>query len=60
MRTESRVAAAEAQLANAEQRVRAAATRATNAEKALTQIEDAIRSQLIGLTRDLARPVGAA
>jgi chromosome segregation ATPase len=54
-RTQSRIAAAENQLANAERQVRAAETRAINAEKAVNQIEDAIRTQLVGLQRDLTR-----
>jgi chromosome segregation ATPase len=52
-RTRSRIAAAEAQLANAEHHMRAAEARAVNAEKAVTQIEDAIRTQLVGLHRNL-------
>jgi chromosome segregation ATPase len=53
--TQSRIAAAETQLANAEQRVRAAEARAVSAEKAMRQIENAIRSQLVGLQRDLVK-----
>jgi DNA repair exonuclease SbcCD ATPase subunit len=52
-RTQSRIAAAENQLANAERQMRAAETRAINAEKAVNQIEDAIRAQLVGLQRNL-------
>jgi chromosome segregation ATPase len=52
-RTQSRIAAAENQLANAERQMRAAETRAINAEKAVNQIEDAIRTQLVGLQRNL-------
>jgi hypothetical protein len=40
---------------NAEQRIRTAEARAINAEKAVTQIEDAIRTQLIGLQKNLTR-----
>ena len=53
-RTQSRVAATERRLADAERALRAAETRAINAEKAVSQIEDAIRSQLVGLQKDLA------
>jgi chromosome segregation ATPase len=60
-RTQSRIATAEAQLANAEQHMRAAETRAINAEKAVNQIEDAIRTQLVGLQRSLTgRAIRAA
>jgi chromosome segregation ATPase len=48
-RTQSRIAAADAQL----EHMRAAETRAFNSEKALNQIEDAIRTQLVGLKRSL-------
>jgi chromosome segregation ATPase len=51
-RTKSRITAAEAQLANAEQNMRAAEERAFNAEKAVSQIVDAIRTQLIGLQKN--------
>jgi len=54
-RTQSRIATAEIQLANAEQRVSAAEARAIDAEKAVNHIEDAIRTQLIGLQRNLTR-----
>jgi chromosome segregation ATPase len=54
-RTQAQIAAAETQLENAEQRMRAAETRAVNAEKAVNQIEDAIRTQLIGLQKNLTR-----
>jgi chromosome segregation ATPase len=58
-RTQSRITTAETQVANAEQRIRVAEARAINAEKAVIQIEDAIRTQLIGVqrtpTRGLAR-----
>jgi myosin heavy subunit len=53
MRTQPRIATAEAQLAEAERHTRAAETRAINAEAAVNQIEDAIRSQLVGLQTDL-------
>jgi hypothetical protein len=60
-RTQSRIASAENQLANAERQMRAAEARAINAEKAVNQIEDAIRTQLVGLQRNLAeRSVRAA
>jgi chromosome segregation ATPase len=60
-RTDSRIAAADAQLANAEQHKRAAETRAFNAEKAVRQIEDAIRTQLLGLQKNLpGRSIRAA
>jgi chromosome segregation ATPase len=52
-RAQSRMATAEAQLANAERQMRAAENRAVNAEKAVSQIEDAIRSELVGLKRNL-------
>jgi chromosome segregation ATPase len=60
-RTQSRIGTAETHLANAERQMRAAENRATNAEKAVGQIEDAIRSQLVGLQRNLTgRSVRAA
>jgi chromosome segregation ATPase len=60
-RTQSRIATAESQLAQAEQHMRAAETRAINAEKAVSQIEEAIRTQLVGLQRHLSgRSVRAA
>jgi chromosome segregation ATPase len=60
-RTRTRIITAEAELANAEQHMRAAEARAINAEKAVTQIEDAIRTQLVGLHRNLtAQPFRAA
>jgi chromosome segregation ATPase len=52
-RTQARVAAAENKLADAEHRVRSAEGRAIQAEKAVTQIDDAIRAQLLGLQRNL-------
>jgi chromosome segregation ATPase len=60
-RTQSRIATTESQLANAERQMRAAENRAVNAEKAVSQIEDAIRSELVGLKRTLTgRSVRAA
>jgi chromosome segregation ATPase len=60
-RTQSRIAAAENQLVNAERQMRAAEARAIHAEKAVSQIEDAIREQLMGLQRNLtARSTRAA
>jgi len=59
-RTRSLIAAATAQLTNAEQRMREAEMRAINAEKALQKIEHAIRTQIVGLARDLARKSAAA
>jgi chromosome segregation ATPase len=52
-RTQSRIAAAENQLVNAERQMHAAEARAVHAEKAVGQIEDAIREQLMGLQRNL-------
>lgn len=54
-RTQSQIATAEAQLADAERYAKTVATRALNAEKALNQIEDAIRTQLLGLHNNLTR-----
>ncbi len=48
-RTQSRIATAEVQLANAEKHMKAAEARANKAEKAVSEIEDAIRTQLVGL-----------
>jgi DNA repair exonuclease SbcCD ATPase subunit len=60
-RTRSRITTAEAQLANAERQMKAAERRAIDAERAVNQIEEAIRSQLVGLQRNLTgRPVRAA
>jgi chromosome segregation ATPase len=60
-RTKSRITAAVAQLANAEQHMKAAETRAFNAEKAVNQIEEAIRTQLVGLQKNLTgRSIRAA
>jgi multidrug efflux pump subunit AcrA (membrane-fusion protein) len=58
-RTQSRNAAAEMQLANAEQRMAAAETRAASAEKAVNQIENAIRTQLVGLQKNSDYRIGA-
>jgi chromosome segregation ATPase len=52
-RTQARTVAAENKLADAEQQVRSAGARAAQAEKAVTQINDAIRAQLLGLQRNL-------
>ena len=51
--TKARFLASRAQLNNFEQRVAAAEMRAVDAENAVQQIEDAIRTLLIGLTKDL-------
>ena len=60
-RTQSRIVAAERRLADAERQMRAAETRAANAEKAVSQIEDAIRTQLVGLQKNLTgRSIRAA
>jgi chromosome segregation ATPase len=60
-RTQSRVAATERRLADAERQIQVAETRAVNAEKAVSQIEDAIRTQLVGLQENLtARSIRAA
>jgi chromosome segregation ATPase len=52
-RTHARTVASENKLADAEHRVRSAEARAIQAEKAVTQIDDAIRTQLLGLQRNL-------
>jgi chromosome segregation ATPase len=52
-RTQARTVAAENKLADAEHQVRSAEARAAQAEKAVTQINDAIRAQLLGLQRNL-------
>jgi predicted nucleic acid-binding Zn-ribbon protein len=52
-RTQSRIAAAENQLVNAERQMHASEARAVHAEKAVSQIEDAIREQLMGLQKNL-------
>jgi chromosome segregation ATPase len=49
----SRNAAVEAQLASTQQRLGVAEARAVKAEKSVHQIEDAIRTQLVGLQRNL-------
>jgi chromosome segregation ATPase len=60
-RTQSRIAATERRLADAERALQAAETRAVNAEKAVSQIEDAIRTQLVGLQKNLTgRSIRAA
>jgi chromosome segregation ATPase len=51
-RTQSRIAATERRLADAERQIQTAETRAVNAEKAVSQIEDAIRTQLVGLQKN--------
>jgi hypothetical protein len=53
-RAQSRIATAETQLAKAEQHMGAAEMRAVHAEEAVQQIEEAIRTQLIGLHRNLS------
>jgi chromosome segregation ATPase len=52
-RCQGRIVAAENKLADAEHQVRSAEARAIQAEKAVTQIDDAIRTQLLGLQRNL-------
>ncbi len=52
---ESRTSTAEAQLSAAEQRADAAETRASETERALVRVEDAIRSQLLGVARKASR-----
>jgi chromosome segregation ATPase len=52
---QARNSALEAQLASTQQRLNAAEARAIHAEKAVHQIEDAIRTQLVGLQRNLTR-----
>jgi chromosome segregation ATPase len=60
-RTQARLVDAEGRLAEAEYQLRAAEARASHADKAVTQIEDAIRAQIIGLQRNLtARTRNAA
>jgi len=60
-RMQSRVAATERRLADAERQVRATESRAVNAEKAVSQMEDAIRTQLVGLQKNLTgRSIRAA
>jgi chromosome segregation ATPase len=53
-RTQSRLVAAENKLAEAEYQLHAAQVRATQSDKAVVQIEDAIRAQIVGLQRNLA------
>jgi uncharacterized coiled-coil protein SlyX len=48
-RTQARTVAVQNKLADAEHQVRSAEARAAQAEKAVTQINDAIRAQLLGL-----------
>jgi uncharacterized coiled-coil protein SlyX len=60
-RTQARLVAAENRLADAEHQLHAAEARATHADKAVSQIEDAIRAQIMGLQRNLtARAKNAA
>jgi chromosome segregation ATPase len=51
--THARVVAAENKLAHTVHHVRSVEARAIQAEKAVTQIDDAIRAQLLGLQRNL-------
>jgi chromosome segregation ATPase len=53
-RTQALLVAAENRFADAEHRLRAAEARATQSDKAVVQIEDAIRAQIVGLQRNLA------
>jgi chromosome segregation ATPase len=53
-RTQSRLVAAENRLAETEHQLRAAEARASHADNAVSQIEDAIRAQIMGLQRNLA------
>jgi chromosome segregation ATPase len=53
-RTLGRLVATENKLADAEHQLRGAEARATQADNAVTQIEDAIRAQIVGLQRNLA------
>jgi chromosome segregation ATPase len=50
---EYKLSAAENRLADAEYKLGAAEVRATHSEKAVNQIEDAIRAQIVGLQRNL-------
>jgi hypothetical protein len=60
-RTQALLVAAENRSADAEHQLRAAEARANNSEKAVGQIEDAIRAQIVGLQRNLtARTRNAA
>ena len=57
----ARISDSEAQLAIAEERVQAAEMRAANADKAIREIEHAIRTQILGQTKDAnARRAAAA
>jgi chromosome segregation ATPase len=49
---QTRIVTAENKLADAERQMRSAEVRAMQAEKAVAQINDAIRAQLLGLQRD--------
>lgn len=60
MQTRSRLASADAQLAAVEHRMKNFETRALQAEKAVKDVESAIRTQLVGLTRELTRRSPAA
>ena len=51
----SSLASANAQVENAEQRMKSAEARATHAEKAMKEVEHAIRTQLVGRTRELSK-----
>jgi len=53
-RSQARVVAAENRLADAEYQLRAAEARASHSEKAVNEIEDAIRTEIVGLQRNLA------
>jgi chromosome segregation ATPase len=60
-RTQALLVAAENRSADAEHQLRAAEARANQSEKAVGQIEDAIRAQIVGLQRNLtARTRNAA
>jgi chromosome segregation ATPase len=60
-RTQALLVAAENRFADAEHQLRAAEVRANQSEKAVGQIEDAIRAQIVGLQRNLtARTRNAA
>jgi chromosome segregation ATPase len=59
-RTQTRITAAETQLANAKQHIGVAQARAIEAEKAVTLIENAIRTQLIGIQRNPTRGLARA
>ena len=53
-RTQPRIVATERRLADAERQIQAAERRAVKAEKTVSQIEDAIRTRLVGLRKNLA------